>query len=160
MGNNAKPSRINSCIFKEDDIKFFYKNILLVVESDGKVSYGKKEILKDSAKMINTGYIYDFEYENYQKKLINPVQNVFYFSAESSVNSSKRKYSDIVRRWFKHLRNAFAHNFIILDKGIYHFYDFHEGNAKSTKQTLYAQITSLDDFKKLVLEVKSKINYK
>lgn len=113
--------------------------------------------LINSAKAINTGYTYDFRYKDYQKYLRNPIDNVFYFSAETSNSSSNRKHSCIVRKWFKHLRNAFAHNYIILDNGIYHFYDFYEEKGKKPKQTLYARITSLDDFKKLILEVKSKI---
>lgn len=83
-----------------------------------------------------------------------------FISPLSHQSIHRKKYNDIVRKWFKHLRNAFAHNYIILEDGIYHFYDFYDEEGNHTQQTFYARITSLDDFKKLILEVKSKIKIK
>ena len=156
MAKTTSPKRSAKCIFNNnEDIRFFYEDILLFCESD-RTSFGSFNILKQAAKALTMLKPFDFVYNNYEKEMRTPKDNVFYFSAEAEKQDSNKK-SKVVKQWFKHIRNAFAHNYIILDKGIYHFYDFCGEKGKKPKQTLYARITSLDDFKKLILEVKSKI---
>lgn len=154
MAKVSKRSEIS--IFNEKDVFFFYEKILLVCESNRK-GYGKADILKASANEISSSPEFDFEYENYESKMQNPLDNVFYFSAGTTNHSSRRNYSNVVRQWYKHIRNSFAHNYIRIENGKYVFEDYYQDDKKQIKKTLYAQITSLDEFKQLINTIGSKL---
>ena len=144
------PPRNPKNILSDDDLKFFYEEVLLFVESDNK-GYGKFNVLK---KEINKNERLNmFQFEDY-KKSKNPEYNIFYFGARTK--KSKKK-SPIINNWFKHLRNAFAHNYITIDEesGCYTLKDF---NKENKKQTLLAIIDNIEDFKCLVRTAKSLAN--
>lgn len=155
MAKVIRPKRSATCIFDEKDVYSFYENILLVCESD-RVAYGDEKILTAAAKKINASTPFGFVYKNYEVKMQNPVDNVFYFSANAAKQSSTR-HTMIVKKWYKHLRNAFAHNYIRLDNGAYVFEDFYEDTGSPLQQVLYAKIVNLDDFKRLITEVKANL---
>ena len=157
MVKATKPKRSPTSIFNEEDTHSIYENILLVCESDRK-AYGKADILKNAASSTKASPSFDFIYDNYENEMQNPKDNVFYFSAETTNQSTKRNHSNVVKQWYMHIRNAFAHNYIRQDNGAYVFEDFYQGDNQPLKQTLYARITNLDDFKNLIKEVKSKLN--
>ena len=107
---------------------------------------------------------FDFVHNDYEKEMKTPKDNVFYFSAATKMQNPKRKHSQIVRQWYKHLRNAFAHNYIRQENGAYIFEDYYQEEkevnnqkVKTTEKVLYARILSLDEFKNLITEVKSKL---
>lgn len=156
MSRVVKPQRSANSIFNEQDVYFIYENILLVCESDRK-AYGDEQILFDAAARINSIINFDFVYKNYEVEMQNPNDNVFYFSADAIKQGKNRKYTMIVKKWYKHLRNAFAHNCIRIDNGAFVFEDFLEENGRTLKQTMYARVTSLEEFKRLVLEIKNKL---
>lgn len=131
------PQRSSVSIFTEKDINFFYENILLVCESDRK-SFGEEKILKNAAKNVVVSVPFDFVHNNYEKEMQNPTDNVFYFSADTQKPNSKRKNSSVVKQWFKHLRNAFAHNYIRKENGVYVLEDYYQEEKKPLRQTLYA----------------------
>ena len=151
MAKTVKLKRSDVSIFDEKDAFFFYENILLVCESDKKV-YGEEIILHDAAAKVNTNNPFDFVYKDYEVEMQTPKDNVFYFSADAAKKGLTRKYTKIVKKWYKHLRNAYAHNYIRLDNGVYVFENYHE-----RKKVLYARILSLDEFKSLINEIKPKI---
>lgn len=158
-----KPKRSEISIFGEKDAYFIYENILLVCESDRK-AYGDEIILYDASTKVNASVPFCFEYKDYDVKMQNPQDNVFYFSADTIKQGTKRKHSKIVMKWYKHLRNAFAHNYIRKENGVYVFEDYYDEEIspnnqtkKKTRRVLYARILSLDDFKNLIKEVKSNL---
>ena len=149
------PPRNPKNILSDENLKFFYEEILLFVESDIK-GYGSFNDLK---KLINGNEQikkFQFQYKYYKKYLDKPVINVFYFDACGKKEKSKN--NSIINNWFKHLRNAFAHNYITIDEesGCYTLKDF---NNENKKQTLLAIIDNIDDFKCLVKTAKS-LSYK
>jgi activator of 2-hydroxyglutaryl-CoA dehydratase len=163
MAKVKRPHRSDISIFDEKDAYFFYENILLVCESDKK-SYGDEKILTDAAKKVNASIPFDFVCKNYEVEMQTPKDNVFYFSAEAMKQGSSRN-SHIVKKWYKHLRNAFAHNYIRLENGAYVMEDYYDEETQTnsnhkkikTQKVLYARILSLEDFKSLINEVKPNI---
>lgn len=163
MAKVVKPKRSDVSIFNEKDAFFFYENILLVCESDKK-SYGEEKILYDAATRVNAKTPFDFVYKDYEIEMQTPKDNVFYFSANASKQGSTRN-SQIVKKWYKHVRNAFAHNYIRLENGAYVFEDYYDEEVlinnnrkkRTTRKVLYARILSLDEFKSLINEIKPKI---
>ena len=151
MKKTTIPKRSDISVFNEKDTYFIYENILLVCESDKK-SYGEEKFLHDAALKVNSSYPFDFVYMDYEVEMQTPKDNVFYFSAEASSKNSSRQYTKIVKKWYKHIRNAFAHNYIRIENGAYVFEDYYEG-----KKVLYAKILSLEEFKSLINEVKINI---
>lgn len=151
MKKTTIPKRSDISVFNEKDTYFIYENILLVCESDKK-SYGEEKFLHDAALKVNSSYPFDFVYMDYEVEMLTPKDNVFYFSAEASSKNSSRQYTKIVKKWYKHIRNAFAHNYISIENGAYVFEDYYEG-----KKVLYAKILSLEEFKSLINEVKINI---
>lgn len=156
MPQVAKPKRSANSIFNKEDAYFIYENILLVCESDRK-AYGDEHILFNAAKKVNSIINFNFVYKNYEIEMQKPKDNVFYFSADAAKQGTNRKYSNIVKKWYKHLRNAFAHNRIRINNGAFVFEDFYEEKGRALKQTLYARVTSLDEFKCLASEIKNKL---
>lgn len=150
MAKTVIPKRSSTCIFNDDkDLRFFYEKVLLITESD-RSSFGKKDILDNAAKSVVISNPFNFEYEDYENKMLTPKENVFYFSAESQKQNSKREYTNVVKNWFKHIRNAFAHNYIYLENSSFVLRDYYKERGKPLKQTLYVKLSSLNDFKKLV----------
>lgn len=151
----AKKTAVNSRnaenILSDNQLKFFYEQILLFVESERK-SYGDSEILTKKVKKISGLENFDFNFEDYKRGMLHPVEDTFYFKAETCPGSIKRKHDKIVYNWFKHLRNAFAHNYIRIENGCMIMIDVYEG-----EQTLYAKIQSYEMLEKLVKKVKELI---
>ncbi len=147
MAKVTKPKRSSVSIFNEKNAFFFYENILLIFESD-KTSYGDEKSLREAAARVNANVPFDFVYQNYEVEMQTPKDNVFYFSADAHKKGPARKYTNIVNKWYKHLRNAFAHNYIRIENGVYMLEDYNEG-----KQVLFARVLSLDEFKSLINEV-------
>jgi hypothetical protein len=156
MAKVILPKRSAISILDEKSVYFFYENILLVCES-GRSSYGDEKILTDAATKVNASTPFGFVYKNYEVKMQNPQDNVFYFSANAIKQTSTRQYTQIVKKWYKHMRNAFAHNYIRLDNGAYVFEDYYEDKGSLRKRVLYARIVNLDDFKRLIAEVKANL---
>lgn len=157
MPKVVKPHRSPVNIFIAKDVLFFYEKILLTCESDRK-SYGDEKILKESAQIINASTPFDFVYKDFEKEMQNPKDNVFYFSAYVKKQNKNKKYSNVVRQWYKHIRNAFAHNYIRKDNGAYVLEDyFQEQKGKPLKKVMYCRILSLDEFKDLIIIVNSKL---
>lgn len=152
MSRSILPHRSPECILTDEEIKFFYEEILLYFECDRK-SFGTVESLKQASKNIEDNSKFKFEYKDYENMIESPVENVFYFSAESKKENAARENTEIVKNWFFHLRNAFAHNYIIKKDSSYILKDFQK-KGQNWKQTLYVEITSFDSFKSLVNEVK------
>lgn len=151
MSKVVLPTRSSVNIFTDDaDLKFFYENFLLYCESDRKY-YGNFECLKSAAKAIEGSF--DFVYKDYETKMETPVENVFYFSAETEKQDSKRQNSAVAKKWFKHIRNSFAHNYITIEDGQYVLQDFFQEEKQPLRQVLYAKLTSLEEFKGLVAEI-------
>ena len=147
MAKTTKTKRNPTNVFdKDEDLKFFYEEILLFVESD-RTSYGDATILKNASKTAGTSVAIDFIYDNYEKEVQTPAENIVYFSAAAEKQTSKRKNTAIVKKMFKHLRNAFAHNLITKENGLYVLRDYYyQESKKSYKLVLYAKLSSLDDF--------------
>ncbi len=134
---------------------FFYKEIVLFCEFVRK-SYGQFNKVIKAVKENPALKEYDFIYKNYKKEMKNPEVKKFYFDAESHNRSSKTKSSAyILKKWFGHLRNSFAHNYITKENGllILRDYDYED----KSKCTLLAKISSFDSFKELVSYVKQLI---
>ena len=123
MAKITIPKRSSVSILSKEDVSFIYENILLVCESD-RNGYGKKEILDLAAKNVLASPSFEFVYEDYEKKMQTPTDNVFYFSAATNIQGAKRDTSNVVKNWFKHIRNAFAHNYIRMDNSAYVFEDY------------------------------------
>ncbi len=157
MASVKRPRRSSMSIFSAKDVFFFYENILLICESDRK-AYGKEKILKEAAHNVNASAPFDFVYIDYEKEMQNPGDNVFYFSADVKSQSKNKKYSNVVKQWYKHIRNAFAHNYIRKDKGAYVLEDYYqEQKSKPLKKVMHCRILSLDDFKDLIININSKL---
>lgn len=157
MARIVRPRRSPVSIFTPTDVFFFYENILLICESERK-AYGDVKILKEAAHNVNASAPFDFVYIDYEKEMQNPRDNVFYFSADVKKQNKNKKYSNVVKQWYKHIRNAFAHNYIREDNGAYVLEDyFQEQKSKPLKKVMYCRILSLDDLKNLIIKVKAKL---
>ena len=151
--------RNKSSILKDEQLKFLYEEILLYYESDRR-SYGSASILDKKAKSDKRFKQFSFVYKDYESAMTNPQDDTFYFCAETKRKNQNGKkearkvtYNDVIRNWFGHIRNAFAHNNIVLDGDSFVLRDYQE-----KRQTLYVTLTSFNLFEKLVAFVKEKIN--
>lgn len=156
--NYNKPSRNPSRVLEENDLKVLYEDVLLFVENDifDSLSFGKFDDLKKKISQHETLKGFRFEYEDYLNKMQTPVNDTFYFDAEKEIESkSKRKTSKIAKKFFSHVRNAFAHNYVKYDDGghlILASYQEH-----SYKPQFYAQLSSVCTFKSLLDYIKETI---
>lgn len=151
MENETLPSRSLSSVFKSyEDLLFFYEEILLFYESERK-SYGDKSILKKASEKVSNKF--GFVYENYEEQKDNPKDNTFYFDASPKSKKSKKRTVNVVEKWFHHLRNAFAHNYITMEDNNYILCNYIE-KGRNYKLVMYALITNFADFKNLIKEIK------
>lgn len=116
MNNFPKPKRSSDIILRDDELPLFYK-ILQFYESD-RSSYGRENILKQSAKKCKPNAIFEFIHDDYEQEMQSPSVDTFYFNTETkgNGNSGRNNNSVIVKKWFAHLRNSFAHNYIKKEK--------------------------------------------
>ena len=152
------PHRNENSILENHQLKFFYEKILLYYESD-RSSYGSADILDRKVKKDERFKQFSFVYKDYLNAMANPQDDTFYFCADIKEGiqgklKKKRKvtYNQIVKKWFSHIRNAFAHNYIEIDGGALIMRDYLEN-----KQTLYVRLTYFELFEELVAFVKEKI---
>jgi len=148
-----KTPRLTENILSDEQLKFLYEEILLYCESDRK-AFGTAEILNRKVKKQEGLQKFRFVYKNYASRMKTPEIDTFYFHAETS-KKKKKEYMDVVRNWFFHIRNAFAHNYITIDNGLFVMKDFQKD---SFKQTFYVKLSSFELFIQLVHTVKELIN--
>ena len=96
----------------------------------------------------------DFIYEDYQNAMNSHIGDVFYFSAESQANGSSRN-SNILKKWFAHIRNVFAHNYITKEGESIILRDF---EPITYRPTLYVRLSSFERIKEIVILVKQIIH--
>ena len=141
-------------ILTDDELKFFYEKILLFCESDG---HGYGTFSKFSKSFLKPFELcsenYEAKLKEFQKNGQEPPCDTFYFSAIPE-NGTKAIEGQL---WFRHLRNAFAHNYITKEEGCMVLQDYYK-EGKSTKCTLYVKISSFDEFKALINRIQEKIN--
>ena len=150
------PLRVPNSVLSDKQLQFLYKEVLLYSESDSS-SYGSAEKIIAKVKKESSLQHFDFVYDHYESAMKTPVDDTFYFSA-SSKKKVKRSNSLILKKWFAHLRNAFAHNYITIENGKMLMQDFQ--NESPHSQTLYVQLSSFELFEKLVFYIKQLINKK
>ena len=150
-----KIQRLPNNILTDGELKFFYERILPFCESD-RTSYGK--FSKFSNKFLEPFKLesenYEKKLDEYQKKGQEPPHNTFFFSAETEEGNKLPEG----QMWFKHLRNAFAHNYITKEGGRLVLRDYHKDkNSTKSKLTLYAKLSSFNEFEILVNRIQEKI---
>ena len=152
MTKVKKPHRNAENILSDEEIKFFYTEILLYSECD-RTYWGAFEKVKKQIKATDSLKNFDFVYINYEEKMKNPKPNVFYFNPEKELEEEKRtRRSKILERLFAHIRNAFAHNYIRNEEnGVFVLEDFY---SDYSKQTLYVRITSMESFMEIMRKIK------
>lgn len=151
--------RATNSVLSDAELKFFYEKILLFYENDSRTNYGDFESIKRELKKTEGLQGIDFIYENYQEKMNEPQDNVFYFSAESETGAGKKKNSEIGKKLFGHLRNAFAHNYITKENEYVILQDY-QNTDLSARQTLYAKLSSFNKFETLVNKIQEIIREK
>lgn len=153
MASYTKPRRSSSSILTDEELKFFYEEILLFCESD-RMSYGSFSRVISQIRHVPTLSNVYFINEGYLSAMASPISDVFYFSAESQANGGSRN-SNILKKWFAHIRNAFAHNFITKEGESIVLRDFEPGTYRPT---LYVKTSSFAVLRDTVLFVKQIIH--
>ena len=153
MASYRKPRRSSISILTDEELKFFYEEILLFCESDRR-SYGSFSTVRSRIRQKPNLSNVDFINEDYQSAMNSPIGDVFYFSSESQANGSSRN-SIILKKWFAHIRNAFAHNYITKEGESIVLRDF---EPDTYRPTLYVKTSSFAVLRDTVLFVKQIIH--
>ena len=158
MSKYEKPVQQEDCMLSDEELKFFYKEVLLYYENDkfDKRAFGRFDDFKRKLSKNERLKFFSFEFEDYLEKMKEAKMDTFYFHAnkdDGDKDNSNIKHTKILKKWFGHIRNAFVHNHIFReDDGSLILRSF---DSKSYKPLLYVKLTSFNDFVDLFKFVKS-----